>query len=410
MLNPEVTQETIGETNCRRVDAAHPPADRLHERAEAHAAAGRRAGSPYSRSCVRLSASVYAVGGRIVRVQPRVQIVAAIVACVTSGLSTPGVRTGSARTAGAACPLLEPQHEREQRKRDACAEKQPVCRHALRRYGRRGRRAQDALADASRASTHRRGPRSQYAIHGSPITSVCTASASTAANAAARPAAHRSSRPARTSAGEQREAEREPEDGAEHAELDPELRVVRLPGLQRRARCATPSGRRCRGRSPAGGRSSCARRPSGSPSASAATARCCSSPLNGAVGPPFAICVLIREVDLRPVPRRPDLREEVRPAERDRDDRDGGDELDGTAARDREHDEPDGKRDERRARERPQQARCRRRPRARARARDGASPRRRRAARRRRGSRSRAARGTSRRAGAGTACRRRRCR
>ena len=47
----------------------------------------------------RFRSLVYETGGRIVRVHPRLQIVAAIVDCVTSGLSTPGVNVQLATTA-----------------------------------------------------------------------------------------------------------------------------------------------------------------------------------------------------------------------------------------------------------------------------------------------------------------------
>jgi len=50
---------------------------------------------------------VYSTGGRTVAVQPRVQIVERMVACVTRGLSTPGVRTGSASTAAGPPPRLK---------------------------------------------------------------------------------------------------------------------------------------------------------------------------------------------------------------------------------------------------------------------------------------------------------------
>src|SRR5882724_12489234 len=46
--------------------------------------------------CFRFSAFVYEVGGRIVFVHPCTQMVESMFACVTSGLSTPGVRTMSA--------------------------------------------------------------------------------------------------------------------------------------------------------------------------------------------------------------------------------------------------------------------------------------------------------------------------
>jgi hypothetical protein len=52
-----------------------------------------------------LSALVYDTGGRIVDVQPRLQMVERMFACVTFGLRTPGVRTGSARIALGGCPL-----------------------------------------------------------------------------------------------------------------------------------------------------------------------------------------------------------------------------------------------------------------------------------------------------------------
>ena len=157
----------------------------------------------------------------------------------------------------------------------------------------------------------------QYAIHGSPITSVCTASASTAANAAARPAAHRSSRPARTRPARSAEPPGDPEQRAEHAELDAELRVVRLAGLQRRVRCATPSGRRCRARSPAGGATIVR-----APSFRLTQCECSDGSLRARraevrrAARARSRCWYV-QVDLRPVAGRPDLREEVRPAERD---------------------------------------------------------------------------------------------
>src|SRR5207247_5320451 len=52
--------------------------------------------TPYSRVCFRVSAFVYEVGGRIVFVHPCTQMVELMFACVTSGLSTPGVRVMSA--------------------------------------------------------------------------------------------------------------------------------------------------------------------------------------------------------------------------------------------------------------------------------------------------------------------------
>ena len=47
---------------------------------------------------------MYETGGRTVRVQPRLQIVARIVACVTAGLRTPGVSPQLARTTDALRP------------------------------------------------------------------------------------------------------------------------------------------------------------------------------------------------------------------------------------------------------------------------------------------------------------------
>ena len=63
---------------------------------------------------------MYAAGGRTVRVQPLTQIVEPIVAWVTSGLSTPGVRTGSEHGAGGRpSAMLDPKHERDEHEREA---------------------------------------------------------------------------------------------------------------------------------------------------------------------------------------------------------------------------------------------------------------------------------------------------
>jgi hypothetical protein len=58
------------------------------------------------RVCSSLRRFVYETGGRIVLVQPCSQIVLSIVACVTSGLTTPGVSVQLARTGD--CMAREP--------------------------------------------------------------------------------------------------------------------------------------------------------------------------------------------------------------------------------------------------------------------------------------------------------------
>ena len=64
---------------------------------------------------------MYSVGGRTVRVQPWTQIVCRIVAWVTSGLTTPGVRVQLAVTRAACLRLLLPgrvERERDPEERD----------------------------------------------------------------------------------------------------------------------------------------------------------------------------------------------------------------------------------------------------------------------------------------------------
>ena len=82
---------------------------------------------------------------------------------------------------------------------------------------------------------------------------------------------------------EQRERPGDEEEAAGEAGVDAELGVGRLAGEDRRRPCAPRSSRRCRGRSPAGGRSTCldARR-----AGSASGSRCSrpSSPLTAAAG------------------------------------------------------------------------------------------------------------------------------
>src|SRR3954469_7349714 len=290
----------------------------------------------------------------MVFVHPGTQIVSPIVCWVTSGFSTPGVRTGSATTGGASFRRSKRNPTARVARTIAPARRSRYV-DTLRRYGWWIRARKTLIRTRPR---HQRAAQSPHAVRDPGIadhvrlhrkrehSGECGCKAGCPDVVPSR--AHE--------AGENREHPGDPERRAENAELDADLRVVRLAGLQRRV------GARCRLADvaetvPLG---MVHHRPGTLPEAHPVRVE------RGLVaarraevrGSPSTLRALIRQVDRGPVPRRADLREEVGPADGHCDDRTRSCNLDPTAADEGEHDETRRERDERRARERPEQSCC----------------------------------------------------